>query len=193
MIKYDEYVKSHTFGLRKITNDLANDVVLEWEKTKDVEFAYRIVRERFGHKVNHILFTRIVFPVIKSGIRDREYRAIRMAIECMPNIHSDRVRWEEIGFITELGLLRLCLEIVPNDKWAKGRYLDSMAGWLRYSIHEWPSGVLYGHDGATIAECGEILRTIEGVRAVDVEGKYSELLDDVEVKTQAYLIKLQGG
>ncbi|MCW1921830.1 hypothetical protein OKA05_04655 [Luteolibacter arcticus] len=31
-----------------------------------------------------------------------------------------------------------------------------------YALHELPLGVLYGHDGATIEECGELLEELEG-------------------------------
>lgn len=193
MNTYDEYVSAHKMGIRERTNELAKKVVLEWEKSKSNELAYQIVREKIGHRVNHILFSGIVFPVIQFGIQRDEINAIRMAIECIQNIYSDKRLWKELGNVTEISLLHKYLELMPNDQWAKMKYLDAMAEWFRYCKHEWPSGILYGHDGATIEECGIILKSIDEARTVDTEGMLSDLLDDIEVKTQAYLIKLRGG
>lgn len=66
----------------------------------------------------------------------------------------------------------------------------SVRRWLEYTIHEWPSGVLYGADGATPEECNEILEATQELRRLDNSASCSSFASNVEEKTLRYRERL---
>jgi hypothetical protein len=78
----------------------------------------------------------------------------------------------------------------PSDQWAPKRKKDILSQWLAYTIHEWPSGVLYGNDGATLEQCKEIFEAVRELRLLDSESEFASLCSDVEEKTNAYRERL---
>ena len=91
-----------------------------------------------------------------------------------------------MGYISEEQLTIRLLEMCPDDVWAKARRMEQLQRWLAYTIHEWPSGVLYGSDGATHEQCEEILDAVGELRDLDEDGRFNALCDDVREKAMQY-------
>jgi hypothetical protein len=120
-------------------------------------------------------------PELAGGMVD-DPKAIRGMIRTIQNLYSEKSIWEELGHITEDQLTIRLLEISPRDVWARTKRVDQLRKWLEFSIHEWPTGVLYGEKGVD-----EIFEFIGELRKLDEEGRLTTLCRDVEEKTVRYM------
>jgi hypothetical protein len=186
MNEYTDYLEYKRLGLRDKANNCARSVVVAWEKTKDKDFAYQIAEDSNGHRINQILFNGIVYHVIKDGLNDNS-KSIKCAINCIQNIYSDSAIHKSLGHITEAQLCSRLLKLDPNDAWAREKYIDVNMNWLGHCVHEWPSGILYGMNGANHDQCREILSEIGKLRELVVDNSDREYLNDVEGKVVAYM------
>ena len=187
---YAEFLQLTTRGLRDQANEKVQEVIRQYEDRPDPRFAYRLIEDRKGGRVNYSLYARIVFPVLHEGYRNDDVNAMTAMVKTVQNIYQDKAIHEELKWITDAQLLRRILSHDPRNEWAREEYMRSQLHWLDYCIHEWPSGILYGQDGANISECDEIIEAVEELRVMDRENKYSRLLNDVECKTRQYRERL---
>ena len=68
--------------------------------------------------------------------------------------------------------------------------LKAIVSWLDYSEHEWPSGILYGNDDATIEQCDELNTEVQRVLKLDKEHMYSEFIKQYVKKLNEYRARL---
>jgi hypothetical protein len=99
---------------------------------------------------------------------------------------------EELGveYVSELVMLREAMTRNPANLAVQRRLLEVMAKLNDYSIHEVPSGVLYGPNGASIAECQEMLEDITEFRQLaqntGLLQDYEQRIDNWEFYFKAY-------
>ena len=62
---------------------------------------------------------------------------------------------------TEHGLILEAINRDPSDKRSKQRMRAILRDRFEYSLHELPSSVLYGQDGATAEECTEMISELK--------------------------------
>jgi hypothetical protein len=111
-----------------------------------------------GTVVRAPLFERVVFPALLDGADRHETHCARWlggmaqhlyrCPSCMQSLGPDRS--------SELALFRRALADNAEDRIARCSLIKVMASQFSYSLHELPSGVLFGHDGATPAQCGQL-------------------------------------
>lgn len=187
---YANYKDLQKKGLRAQANAKALEVIEQYHADPCPDFAGFLVAEAHGGILHFELFRHIVYPVLKERYAAEDPRAIELLINTIQNVYRDREIHSELGDVSELGLLRQLLVLEPQNAWARSRYLHEMVTWLRYTIHEWPAGVLYGIDGAQSDECDEILAAVEEVKELDTASEYSSLLEEVKSKTIEYKRRL---
>ena len=185
---YEEYCRQKEAGNRSKVNQAANDFVTEFTRMPNTGFIISLC-ESVEHKLNHLIWRGIVFPFVKIEMENNP-AAIKCLIQTIQNLYSDRTAHAEFGWVTEDQLTIKYLSICPTDKLAIARRRGQLSSWLAYTIHEWPSGVLYGKDGATILECDEILAAVDELKAVDSDKKYKALCEEVIEKTTLYRNRL---
>src|SRR6185436_8594182 len=78
----------------------------------------------------------------------------------------------------------------PTDIRAKQRLLMLMRSRFDYVLHELPSGVLYGHDGATKEECDELITELSDYERLAQELGFDdadrELISEAQFHVPAY-------
>ncbi len=182
---YEKYLVLKRRGLRAAANEVAKMVVEEYNARPDFRFIDQLCADREGHKINYIFWRGIVVPYVKEHLDDSRH-ALKCLIMTMQNLCSDKDTWESLRWVSKETLLRQYLEYQVGDPWAMGELKRNLRDWLRYTIHEWPSCLLYGADGATLDECDEILAAVREYRELDRGEVASALADDVENKTNQY-------
>lgn len=175
-------------GLKAKARQIADELIQAYRDCPDPEFVYAIC-ETCGHKIDFLIWKAIVLPELQKGLADNP-RAIRGMIETIQNLYSSKSDWESLEYITEEQLAIRLLQICPNDQWTRQRRTEQLRRWLSYTIHEWPSGVLYGADGATLEQCDEILDAVEELRGLDDARLSNDLCDEVKEKTIEYRSRL---
>ncbi len=102
------------------------------------------------------------------------------------DIYQTKKIHEELGWVTEINLFNKCYELDPGINEARFLLLKCTVSWLEYSEHEWPSGILYGIDGATSEQCVELSLAVQRVLELDKEHKYSEFIKQYNKKLTEY-------
>ncbi len=103
------------------------------------------------------LFAGIIGPFLVSARQQGEENAERWIVHFHPNFSNmpPSRRLIEVPYLSPMDLLREALQRDPDDARTQDQLIQTLAGHFAYAVHEVPSGVLYGFDGATVAECGE--------------------------------------
>ena len=128
------------------------------------------------------LFRRAILPTLEAAIANRTPGAARWLAGFAQHIYKCGDLKPRLidGSLTEHTLLLTAIEHDPNDSIARRKLLDLLVRRLDYTIHELPSGVLYGHDGATIDQCREMLDELDDfshhAEILGVADDYSDLV-----------------
>lgn len=138
-----------------------------------------------GARLPHELFTQVVLPVLLAGRDRRDPFALLWMGKLAANFNSDTRLAIEVN-CSPVAMLDLLLETVPDHVEGRLLRLDAAINWLRFCVHEWPAGILYGMDGATLAECGEIRAEVAIARRLDVDKRCADFLDRFEEKLSEY-------
>lgn len=105
------------------------------------------------------LYKHLIYPILLAQVAQNNIDAIKGLLKLdeqltsyQANSHDTRYTWAK--------LLEQGLTIAPNDTDLLKLSEQTTRNYLNYTLHEIPIGVLYGQDGATIAECDELLEKV---------------------------------
>jgi hypothetical protein len=107
-------------------------------------------------KLRAPLFRRVLFPELKSRYLAGDAAAARALAAFSQELFRYREGWEALGRPGELDLWREAHRRDPSSDVARLKLIDSTARFIQYTLHELPSGVLYGQDGATVEQCNDL-------------------------------------
>ena len=128
------------------------------------------------------LFRHAILPALEDAIAARTPGAARWLAGFAQHIYKCGDLKPRLidGSLTEHALLLTAIEHDANDSIARRKLLDLLVRRLDYTLHELPSGVLYGHDGATVDQCREMLGELDDfthhAEILGVTNDYSDLV-----------------
>lgn len=186
--KYDRYCDKKSQGLKSEARQLAEQLIAEYAQSPDYEFVLSVCDQPYG-KINHLIWESIVLPELECRI-ESDPRAIRAFIKTSGNFSSSKESRGRLKHVTMRNLIDTLLRLDPADVWAKDKKIDGLTSWLNFVIHEWPSGLLYGMNGATLSECDEIIDAAEELRTLDNSAHIISFCDDVKSKAVEYKQRL---
>jgi hypothetical protein len=149
-----------------------------------------LASEPIGHKVRHEVYENVIFPVLLEGYRRSDPWSLRWLARTVQNLYQCDHLWMQIDRKTDYALLKELVELCPDDDGARNDLLSRQIEGFHYSVHEWPAGILYGRDGATIEECIEILEEVAYARSLDRGFLHERFLNDFEAKVHEYQQRL---
>jgi hypothetical protein len=141
--------------------------------------------------VRHELFKHLISPVLVTGYEKKDFQSMLWLGKLMRNVEQDHKLFERIGFKSERELFKESHTLDPENREAIELLLDAQVRWLQYCQHEWPAGILYGNNGATIQQCREIRDELALARQIDGEARYSDFFDQFEEKLCQYESRLE--
>jgi hypothetical protein len=130
------------------------------------------------------LMESVLFPALLEGYQKGVPGCARWLAGLSGSLLWDRKYREQLpeGEQSETGLLKAALRQDPADIRSRTRLIRLLADRLRYTLHELPSGVLYGIDGATVEQCEELQEELK---------EFCELLSETgNAESYAELIEL---
>jgi hypothetical protein len=142
------------------------------------------------------LFRAAIFPALKQAIENRVPGAARSLAALSQHLYRAKDCQSQLPpeQQTQIGLLLAALDHDPNDDQSRRKLIDALAWQLDYAIHEIPSGVLYGHDGATIEQCGELQAELDTfcrlMENTDLGDRYRSLIDECRFHFYHYPVYL---
>lgn len=142
------------------------------------------------HTIRYELFEHVIFPVLLAGYQKSDPWCLAMLDRHAQNLYRAKHLWAKVGYETDIQFAQRRLELEPESAQARERVLAYWIAWFGYCEHEWPAGILYGMNGATESQCGEILDKVGEIRALDRDGVHRVYLDQFEAKVQQYRQRL---
>jgi hypothetical protein len=142
-------------------------------------------------RLRNELFEEIIFPVLFNGYKNKNVSLMIWLVKLWQNYYQNKRIWEKINYKTCLEIIKECYEIEPNNNDVIDIYLELEISWIAYSKHEWPSGILFGNDGATKEECNIILEEIPLLYKLDRNKKHFEYIKDYENKVREYMDRIR--
>ncbi len=139
----------------------------------------------------HSVFVHLVLPVLLAGYAERaSWSALWLArvganLRAVPDLAST-LRGRSV-----YQFLREAHEWEPSEQ-TRRAVLGAAIRWFDYCQHEWPSGILYSSDGASLSQCDDLLREVAFARSLDTLLEHDRFLSDFERKVLEYRNRLQG-
>jgi hypothetical protein len=191
---YQAYKEYEGKGLRKQASESLRAFISSFQNENEVsewvwEYLPRLESNRHA-RIRHELFHELVYPVLKSGYESNDFEATLWLAKLAQNVYQSQKVHEELSWVRQLELFEKCHEIEPENDEARLLFLNSIVSWLEYTEHEWPAGILYGNDGATIEQCSEINKEIQRVLRLDKEHKHSAFIKQYSKKLSEYKARL---
>jgi hypothetical protein len=142
----------------------------------------------FGHRIRHEIYERLVFPVLLQGYARGDAWSLRWLAKTANNLYERPALHAQVDFKGERELLAEAYAREPTEE-VRRLMLEADLRGFEYCQHEWPAGILYGPNGATMAECDELLRQVADARGLD-DGSNAPFLDAFEHKVREYRARL---
>ncbi|WP_035604837.1 hypothetical protein [Haloferula sp. BvORR071] len=190
---YEDYKRALAMGDRAGAASLVVAFIASFRSMEEkAEWArWFLENENNGHRIRHELYRDLIFPVLLDGYTKRDPWSIKWLARTAQSLYRDRSLHEQSGWKTEMGLLMELVELCPDDGEARSKLLSVVLDWLKYSGHEWPAGLLYGSNAATLEECVDIEAQLELARRLDEGRSNEEFLEGFAVKLREYQERLR--
>ncbi len=148
-------------------------------------------RGESGHKIRHEIYSELIFPVLEHGFHEGDFECTLWLARTSENLYLNRELHARVGFLGEHALLKRGFEMRPQDAQVRRLLLSNLLDGFDYAQHEWPSGILYGSNGAAPEECDELAGDVVLARELDEQGEYAAFLDEFESKLKQYQERLR--
>lgn len=178
-------------ALGAFLDSLAESATSEWFPWARA-LAARVVDEGLPIIIRRPLFVQAIFPALLAGHREGMPGCARWLAGLSDHVVRNRDCRAQLPETerSESGLLRAALRADANDRPSRRRLIEVVAQQLRYSLHELPSGLLYGMGAATPEQCRELegeLAEFQGwVAEEGQEELYRELVGRCRFHFRAY-------
>ena len=117
------------------------------------------------------LFGHLIYPILSEQVEQNDISAIKGLLRLDQHLLSYRGYTKDAKYSSWI-LVEKGLSISPDDRELLELSERTTRNYLIYTLHELPSGVLYGTNGATIKECEELIEEI---------GKYELLCEKLQL------------
>jgi hypothetical protein len=107
------------------------------------------------------LFAQLIYPVLKREIESENLQAICVMLQHTTLLNNYNFMQKIDDGYSEKALINRYLQHEPDDREVLMKNAAFLHNALYYALHELPSGVLYGRDGATMDGCKELLDLLE--------------------------------
>lgn len=179
IVKWDAYLAEERTGVRSLAltqlesfiTELLLRPAAEWHPWA-IEVATEVVDSSINLPVRMPLFRSVLFPALYAELCAGSPSAARLLAGFSQLLyHSQNCRDQlKPELQSEHGLILEAVRRDPKDSRAKHRLRAILRSRFDYSLHELPTGVLYGHNGATGEQCAEM---------IDELADYTKLCDDI--------------
>lgn len=133
------------------------------------------------------LFAALVYPVLEREIELENPQAMLILLQHLDLFHKYTIRQKRQEGYTERTLIKRYLSLVPDDRNMLLRQRAILSLDLEYAVHELPTGILNGIDGATPDGCLELLHLLE-----EYTSTCQQLRIDCSADSRYYAMHFQG-
>ena len=187
--KYNLFIESEKKLLKKEAKKASAEFIDSFANFEEKEkWTKDFLKGKYGD-FRFGIFENIIFPVLVKGYAEKDLDSIIALAEFEQTYINTRL-WKKIDCKTAVEFYMEAFEIAPEDNMIRRELLIKKISWIYHCEHEWPFGILYGMDGATIEECKEIREELVFLRTIDDKNEFGEYLNKFEEKLTAYECKI---
>lgn len=189
---YKAFREAESKGLKKQAKAAVQQFVACFESFDEKEAWTRsfLKQHEYGGGVRYEIYANIIFPVLLDGLHRQDAWSVYWLAGTAQNHYSDARLHAKLGHQSELQLIKAAYSLDPGKPEIRVALLSNLISFFNYAVHEWPSGILWGMDGATVSECNVIQEEIDFARTLDGEQRHTEFLDDFQDKLKIYLERI---
>jgi len=189
---YEGYLARLAEGRRKDAGLMLDAFLRSFNSSEEREQWTRtfLKTHTYGTRVRHEIYAELIFPVLLAGSKRNDVWSLYWLAGTCQNLYTAHGLYEQIKFKGEIDLLKDAYAIDHNSSEACEALLKSLLNYFCYASHEWPAGILWGNDGATLEQCNEIMSEVTLARELDRECIYASSIDEFESKVKQYKKRL---
>lgn len=154
------------------------------------DLARQISDEQAETPVRFPLFRQVLLPALADGMKRELPGCARWLAQFESLLVNSDAGALPDRLQSSVGLLREALRVDAADQVARRRLVSRWSSYLDYTLHELPAGVLYGQNGATAEQCGELLELLAEfsghVQALGETEKFAELISECDFHFRSY-------
>ncbi|WP_224240090.1 hypothetical protein [Hyalangium gracile] len=158
-----------------------------------------VPRELGIPQMRYPLLRDLIYPVLLRRYARRDADAARWFAWLMRRYSNAGRLWEQLppDAQTSFAMLRRAAEWSPDDVRVTVPLVEHLTAWFHHAMHELPMGVLYGMNGASVEQCGEMLEELERleglIRRLGWEDRYARMLEYWRRQVRCYAAYLSQG
>lgn len=191
---YHDYTEFREQGLKKQASKAVRSFIDSFatsdQITKWVWENLPTLEKNLHARLRHELFAELVYPVLKAGYLSNDLQSTLWLGKLIQNLIQSESLWRELNWINEIDLYKKCLEIDPDHYESRRCLILALLNWLHQTEHHWPSGILYGMNGATLSQCEVIREEVELLFRLDLEQQHTAYLSQYLEKLETYRARL---
>jgi hypothetical protein len=189
---FDRFERALTTGARALAAEELKAFIESFKSLEEKTTWSRsyLERRQFGRKIRHELYEHVIFPVLFAGYQKSDPWSLRWLEWTAQNLYQSEHLWAQVDMKTAYAFAKQLLSVCPEDDETRKRVLSHQLAWFQYCAHEWPAGILHGHDSATLEECEQILGEVASAVLLDTEGLHLEFMADFRRKVAEYKSRL---
>lgn len=190
---YEGYLALLAEGRRKDAGLMLDAFLRSFNTSKEREqWADTFLKTHtYGARVRHEVYADLIFPVLLAGSKRNDAWSLYWLAGTSQNLYTAHGLHEQINFKHEISLLKDAYAIDCKSSEVCKALLKSLLDYFDYASHEWPAGILWGSDGATLDQCNEIMSEVTLARELDRERAYALPIDEFESKLKRYQERLR--
>jgi len=188
---YEQFISLKETGRRAEAKVVLDEFIASFQSLGEKAVWVRafLERQEFEDKIRHEIYEELVFPVLLEGYSRKDAWSVCNLAKTSQNLYAAKSLHAAVEFRSEFQFLAEAYELEPTEQIRK-YLLDRQIRGFHYSQHEWPAGILYGSNGASLNECDEILQDVAAARTLDRENIHSLFLTEFEIKVKGYKSRL---
>lgn len=188
---YEQFLRLKEHGKKEEARTYLLDFIASFQTFDEKKIWVRgyLVSSDIGHKIRHEIYENLVFPVLLDGYKQKDAWSTLWLATTWQSLYASKKCHETISWKDAFTLLKEAYALEPSTE-VRERLLKAELDWFEYSQHEWPAGILYGWNGASLDECQEILREIAFARSLDKDAAHEEFLAQFEGRVVEYMDRL---
>jgi len=144
----------------------------------------------YGARVRHEIYAELIFPVLLAGSKRNDAWSLYWLAGTCQNLYSAHRLYALIKFKGKTDLLKEAYAIDRTSTEVRQALLKSLLDDFAYASHEWPAGILWSMNGATLEQCNEFMSEVTLARELDRESTYASSIDEFESKVKQYKKRL---
>ena len=120
--------------------------------------------------LRHELFEHVVLPVLMDGYMRGDPESMRLLAAFSQNLYKVKEAWAKMEHVSPRLLLERAHRLAPESEKVASALLDEYLQFFGHCDHEWPLGILFTANAASLDELTELDRMISAARHLDKAG-----------------------